>query len=467
MKHSDIHLYLKKKIPQQGHSLSHCVHEFSMPEYGILVHPVVNMLVEVLVEIEKSSIGFAVKMINRISETSQIHQIYSNFAEILVIQEALTFADKEDGIKYLLSEPQVSLNSKNPEFRSKANNIYYAVEVKSPDLDQYAVTRQSGIQVTSHLHNRNLADEDKVSDPRILTVKEFLTSAEDKFKQYVTKKEYKDDVRLVAIVWDDYVNEVLPALISPQCGMFTENSFWKKSKFELIDGVLIYRHRHQFVRSLFSDSFINGVKHAFKAKSDTPVSFVQNPNGRQVPKPIIDGFNAMPTDSSLYLTAEYRATDWVDWRTGVAIAGLDAVPLEYHSRVFEILKRTTRRKTPLVLPDMANFGTINLDLLIEQNTIDGEIYIKGFFKDLKRTAKVSTEIQRASARSLKKMIKEDEEMKRRALAERFTKYSLQNNANKHSNLTTSNNKNNKETTLGRNDPCSCGSGKKYKKCCMN
>jgi len=24
-----------------------------------------------------------------------------------------------------------------------------------------------------------------------------------------------------------------------------------------------------------------------------------------------------------------------------------------------------------------------------------------------------------------------------------------------------------EPTIGRNDPCPCGSGKKYKKCCLN
>lgn len=398
MEFIDIFLYLHKKITS-GHELYYYVNTYHQieprhPRY----HPFIRMLCEALKEINDADPGYAQKMIDRIGEImdeDQGHQIISNLSEILVMRQAVEVADVIDQKKYIVSEPQKIKDDKNPELRSRIGGYYFAAEVKAPDILPYAAIRQSGFQVTTHLHDRNLMQGEEIVDPRILKVKDYLVSAEEKFTAYIKTEEYRNDFRFLFIVWDDYVNEVIPALISPQCGMFTDRSLWKKSDFSKIDGVYIVRHQHQFIRSVNGREFLNGLEHAFQMRAPLPVAFIQNPRGRNVPQALIDSFGAIKVEYDNAIMAEYRAVDWVDWRSGIAVAGLDSVPLEYHKRVFDIIKNSSDKYEPRINPDAANFGTLNLDYQVKMCMKEnGDVNWDEFFANLKEAADTAVKFQK-------------------------------------------------------------------------
>ncbi len=373
------------------HFLNYHVHECRRFSISKDLHPFIYMLNDALSVINKSDPNYAeriVKWIATLTNKEEYEQNFSVFGEILILKRVCELADVIDGKPYLVSEPRSSKNSKNPEFRSVINGFYYTGEVKTPSVLEYSAIRQEGFQITTHLPDRNVVLADKVVNPKLLTVKDYLVSAEDKFREYIKNNEFKDDYRFLYIVWDDFINEPISALISPYCGLFTENSFYKNSNFNLVDGVFIIRHLHQFHRIVNNKEFINGINHAFDWPiAQFPVAYIQNPYGRLVPNELIASFEAI--DPRDMFTAEYKPTDWIDWRTGLAISGLSSIPQEYHKDIFKIMLESTKDFEPRVLFDSASFGTINIDKFIEGNINEnGSLDMSSLLIDFKQSVEL-------------------------------------------------------------------------------
>ncbi|ANY68769.1 hypothetical protein BBD42_21585 [Paenibacillus sp. BIHB 4019] len=458
MNSSQIFEILKDKIPE-SHPLKFQVHEYHLVENRYLpaINPFVSMLCDTLAAIEKVVPDYSLKMINRIGETESWSQIYSNLAEILVFSQAVKIADKQNGNKYIESEPHSIKNGKNPEFRSKAFGRNYAIEVKATDIMTYMHDRKSRYQLTSHLQERELLSKENPLKSKVLTVKDFLVSAEDKYKVYTRSEAYQDDFRFLFIVWDDHANEVIAALLNPANGLLTENTFWDKSSFELIDGVFIVRHLHQFRRSIHGREFLNDVTHAFQMLTrQVPVAFVQNPNGRKIPKELIQGFGAEEFDASSSVVSEYKATDWVDWGSGLAVAGLSCVPMEYHKEVLDVMKDVSDHQGERKEIDCANFTVINLDRIAIEHMKDNVFDKDQFLIHLNEVAAISVRMQKSARLMEQKQIDDTEKKKREYLG------GLIADARKvpRENVLVSTRK------KGRNELCFCGSGLKYKRCCL-
>lgn len=450
---------LLKKIIPKSHPLNFQVHEYHRVENRFLppINPFVSMLCDTLATIDKVVPDYSLKMINRIGETESWSQIYSNLAEILVLAQAEQIADVQQGNKYVESEPQAIRNGKNPEFRSKAFGYNYAVEVKATDIMTYMHDRKSRYQLTSHLQERELLSHENPLKSKVLPVKSFLESAHGKFKEYTKLEDYKDDFRFLFIVWDDHANEVIAALLNPANGLLTESTFLVGERFELIDGVFIVRHLHQFRRSIQGREFLNDVAHAFQMVTrQVPVAFVQNPNGRKVPSEFINGFGAYEFDAHSSVVSEYVATDWVDWRSGVAIAGLTSVPVKSHKKVLEVMNDVSNSLGERIEIDSANFTTVNLHRIVSEHLQGNNFDESGFLDHLRKVAETSTKFQRNAKLAEKNRLVQLEIQKKAYLAgliSDFKKVSVDD-------VLVSVRK------KGRNEPCFCGSGLKYKRCCL-
>ncbi|WP_169083260.1 SEC-C metal-binding domain-containing protein [Paenibacillus sp. PL91] len=459
MNSNQIFKLLRDRIPQ-SHPLKFQVHDYHRVENKFLppINPFVSMLCDTLAIIEKVVPDYSMKMINRIGETESWSQIYSNLAEVLVFAQAVQIADEQNGHKYIVSEPQSIRNGKNPEFRSKAFGHNYAAEVKAADIMTYMQDRKSRYQLTSHLQERELLSQENPLKSKVLTVKDFLVSAEGKYKEYTKSESYQDDFRFLFIVWDDHANEVMAALLNPANGLFTENTFVEgKPRFELIDGVFIIRHLHQFRRSIQGKEFLNDVSHAFQMITrQVPVAFVQNPCGRKVPMELIHGFGAELFDASSSIVSEYKATDWVDWGSGLAVAGLSCVPMEYHKDVLDVMKGVSDHLGERIEIDSANFTTINLERIASEHSTDNVFDKNGFLSHLKKVAEVSARMQRNAILIEKNQLEDTENRKREYLAGLISDF--RNVPKENVSVTT--------RKKGRNEPCFCGSGLKYKRCCL-
>lgn len=465
-----IQLFINNISPR--HIMNDQVH--TMRKYVITktVHPFVTWMATCLEYIDNIIPGYAERIvvwISKLENKQEYEQNFAVFSEVLVLFNIASVADKIEGKQYLLDEPAEIKGSKNPEFRSFINGHFYAGEVKTPSLMNYINKRQEGIQITTHLPDRNLLKGEKVVTPNVLKILDNLISTNDKYLQYIKTKEYKDDYRFLFIVWDDFINEPISALLNPYCGLFTENTFYEKSHFELIDGVFIIRHLHQFHRMFRNEELMYDLNHAFEWSSQyAPTAFIQNPKGREVPKVFKEKFKAVFPEEMPF--AEYRPTDLIDWRTGVAITGLNAVPDKYHKEIVEILINSTDNLLDRVLPESANFGALNLRNFILKNTDENNYvdYDKAI-SEIAKAIKVAKDLQESIEKQEKlNQEKEAEELYQvqlntlqRALGVQSIK--LIDSTFKNENLE---NEGGNLTKIGRNDRCSCGSGLKYKKCCL-
>jgi hypothetical protein len=379
-----INLFIQ--LISSDHFLNEHVHYLRQHVVSKDVHRFIHMIAESLEQLDIAEPGYARRLVEWISTlkgNEKIQQNLATFAEVLVAKQVVKIADLDENSKpYFYSEPKTSKNSKNPEFRSKTNSLWYAIEVKTPSLFSHIMERQSGFQITTHLPDRDMIEIENIIKPKIQKVKDFLVKTQEKYEAYIKTPEYKEDYRLLFIVWDDYINEPISALLSPYCGLFTPNSFHKESNFNLLDGVFIIRHLHQFNRVLRHNEFINEIQHAFQwANPQLPVAFIQNPHGRVIPKAIIEKFEGV--DPRGMIVAEYKPTDLVDWRTGIGITGLSSIPHEYQKNVFQIMKESTDHLEPRAIADVSNFSTLNLDMFVEEElrknqTVNYELVLEKF-----------------------------------------------------------------------------------------
>ncbi|TNC02660.1 hypothetical protein FHG65_00175 [Bacillus cereus] len=418
---------LKDKIPND-HLLKMHVHEIEkIPPYQKVSSFIVTFI-EALELVDKSIPEYSkriVEWIGTLNNKEQSEQNYAVLSEVLVLSKAAQVADSIQGVPFIQSEPRSSKNSKNPEFRSKLSGKYYAGEVKTPSLKKFKEKRQSGFQVTTHLPDREVISIDNIINPKLLTVKDFLVNTEEKYSEYILEEQFKEDFRFLFIVWDDFINEAISALTSPFCGLFTPNSFYKESNFELIDGVFIIRHLHQFHSGINDYALLDGLENAFQWSGDKRYTlmsaFVQNPYGRKVPDVFLNKFNVVPPDEMTF-GAEYQPTDWIDWRTGIGISGLESIPVEHHNEIFKIINnQDIFHMEPRINYQSAHYSVINLDRILEGACNgDGRVLVEKFIESFKEVYEIALRVQPVVEKNYKLQLLE-REAHRNDISEKLSK----------------------------------------------
>ena len=452
--------YLKYKIPNfsstsnaNSHVMQFSVHVYPFISGGTL-HPFVLNLVDAIFDIEKSVEGYAKKTINWISQINRdnFEQVIQIFGEVLILRKIVLKAEDDS----IILEPSVNKKGKNPEFRAKVNGQYIAVEVKTASLFEFSNQRQTGLQITGHMNNNDfqlIKDNGKVVTPRILKVKDFLWNAQNKFEEYKTKNEFENDYRLLFIIWDDYINEPVSALINPNTGLLTRNTFFHESNFSNIDGVFLLRHIHQFFRMLRFGELVQyeydkvNVKDVFDYYHPVaPVTFVQNEFGREVPEELIRNLESYRIEDMLTLPfAEYNPTDIVDWNTGISLSGIYELPDKLRLKVFDFLRNNNLTTINLTHIDIALFGNINVNAIYKElyNLYDDyDILEKNFFEKVISIMEVQQQAFNDTVHSI----------------------TLENNRRTKMNLKLKKFFENKYNEPLQND-CSCKSGKSFGDCC--
>lgn len=290
-----------------------------------LEHPFARSIVDTLYHIGKHIDNLDSIFIKKIAELSgkekdlkHYEQLMQILAELLIIHKSVTF--KWNNLEKFEYEPKVkSISKKNPELNIHTGDIILGIEVKSPDLIDHQKKRiKNQFQLVSRNPLIESLPKDATTYPRDNPVKDFLISANEKFKPF--KKEYNNYVSVLFIVWDDYINEPISALIAKPKGLFMEDSFAKDSKgnnlkFENVDYVMISRHRFQFQQLAGDIPFPYFVNHPMDYGTDDQFPFkviIKNPNtADNISKEAVECFQTYAP--SYKLGAEYTPTDFVSY----------------------------------------------------------------------------------------------------------------------------------------------------------
>lgn len=462
MNRNDIIIYLKLKIPDYScetninkHVLQFSVHVFPFLQKGRL-HPFIENLVNALSEIEHAVPGYARKTINWIASIEKTHfeQVIQIFGEIIVLRKLVSIAVP----KSITLEPSATNNGKNPEFRALVDDTFFAIEVKTASTFDFTTERQSGLQITSQLNKvdyKLLSQTGKIVNSRSLKVKDYLVSAEEKFEQYKQNIDFKDDFRLLFIIWDDYINEPLSALANPNCGLLTDNSFYQDSRFENVDGVILIRHIHQFFRNLQYGEMVDygkkGVHDSFDYVNPAIFAvYIQNPLGREISykKPL--KFEASPIvdlDFFEFSVAEYQPTDFIDWQRGLSVTGIYRLPDELKNKIISFFIETPSNEIPISYLDISLFDNISIDRIyseLRKKYSDDKKIEEELFKSINNFIKVR------HVMSKENLIHLNEESDRRSKYDLYFKESFSQNY-----------------SLPLDEKCPCCSEELFKDCCSN
>ncbi|MFE4353575.1 hypothetical protein [Peribacillus butanolivorans] len=374
MNRNDIIAYLKHKIPDYSceRNLNKHVFQFSVHVYPFVakgeLHPFIENLVNALNEIEQAVPGYAKKTIDWIATIDKNHfeQVIQILGEILVLRKLASIANPNS----ISLEPTAINKGKNPEFRALVEDTFFAIEVKTASLFDFSTERQTGLQITAQLNKLDynlLTQTGKTVNSRSLKVKDYLVSADEKFEQYKQDKEFKDDFRLLFIIWDDYINEPLSALANPNCGLLTDNSFYQDSRFKNVDGVILIRHIHQFFRNLQYGEMVHygrtGIHDSFEYVNPAiSAIFIQNPLGREIPYEKLEKFEASPIVNFYeFPVAEYQPTDFIDWKIGLSISGIYTLPVELKNKIISFFIERPTKEIPLSYRDISLFDNYSID----------------------------------------------------------------------------------------------------------
>lgn len=316
---STLELFLKE-IPQ---TRTHMLCWFASEAANGRIRDFLAALISALTMIDAVTPGYAKEMIGRIASIKGLgvkpyEAIVQILGEIYVTTGALDAADRDTQREYLFAhEPRVK-KGKNPEFEVRADGIWFAVEVKTPELAEFSTLRQRNrFQLTTRLPRASEGPLASATLPRDNPVKDYLMSANAKFEAYQQIR--PEAFCILTIVWDDFCNEPIAALTNPMAGLFTDQSFCRDAmgaprRFPFVDGVVVCRHRHQIDRALRDEPLADGVTSPFSYQTGNRFpfkAFVQNPHGRRVPDELVSTLNA--EHYSDLLGAEYNPTDLVMW----------------------------------------------------------------------------------------------------------------------------------------------------------
>lgn len=451
--------YLIMKIPDYSctSNIDKHIFQFSVHVYPFIargnLHPFVNNLTNALQEIEQVLPGYSKKTIDWIASIDKSHfeQIIQILSELLILRKLVSIASP----KSIELEPSAINNGKNPEFRARVNEASLAIEVKTASLFDFSNQRQTGLQIISQLDKVDyqiLKETGKIVNSRSLKVKDYLISADMKFEQYKKKEEYQNDFRLLFIIWDDYINEPINALVNPHSGLLTANSFLPDSNFNNVDGVVVIRHIHQFFRNLqfgeIVDYGLKGVHDSFDYVNQAIAAvYAQNPKGRKIPSSILESFNVDKYEHAKHFhVAEYQYTDFIDWKTGLSLSGIYDLPESLRAEILEFFIDISRNEIPTSYKDISLFD--NYDISNGYNTLLEKYHDSDMVK-VKLFELLNDLIEMRRSISKDNLLKLEKEASTRAKRNKYYKklFDQYYSADLHSN-------------------CSCSSNVIFKNCCF-
>ncbi|MXG90338.1 hypothetical protein [Nocardioides flavescens] len=215
-----------------------------------------------LITVDEAMPGYADEMLGRLESIGgrdrnrdDYEAISQWLAELVVVLHLVRHEWSEPPVLTMEPTAPSTVVKKNPEVMVEvAGHGRFGVEVKSPNLVNHQKSR--GRQPWQLLERSDVKPADLsggVTLPRDNPVKDYLISADAKFAGF--RDAYADFQSVLVIVWDDYVNEPLTALLSPASGLLTENSFHKDASgnavsYPNVDAVLLMRHQHQLQRGM-------------------------------------------------------------------------------------------------------------------------------------------------------------------------------------------------------------------------
>lgn len=284
--------------------------------------PAAMHILDVLSRCDEVMPDFATAMIDRIASVGgrvknmdDYETIRQWLAELLVIGHLVDW-EWSTNVSFAY-EPTSSSGGSRPEIIVSTSNFDVGIEVKCPDLRSHRRLRSTNpTQLLARFSAGLDLDTSDTTLPRDNPVKDFLISGEYKFKQFRNDPTF---FSLLFVVWDDYINEPISALLSPGSGLFTENSFARmpdgtREQFPSTDGIVLLRHQHQFREGLANRPPIDERDHFLDYGSIGRFphnALVLNPDGKTLPRQIIEATQAI--EPSSYLGAEYQPLDLVMW----------------------------------------------------------------------------------------------------------------------------------------------------------
>ena len=290
------------------------------------VHPLAKTITDLAFELETLIPGAGKDYIDKIgaindrqNDTKHYDQLLQVLAELIIVHKAATYNWGPKGEVKLKYEPKIGTSNKNPELTITTDSLNIGIEVKAPEFVQKHNERgRKPYQLPSRSPLINKHEKAEVMLPRDNPLKDFLKSADKKFEEF--KKADPNFYGILVIVWDDFIYEPITALTSPQAGLFTENSFAKDSKgnilkFPNVDCVILTRHLLPIKCGTRDEPLPDFSLHPldFGRDGEFPFKvFIQNPwNKLQVPGDVIKCFQVLAP--SPRLGAEYLPIDYITW----------------------------------------------------------------------------------------------------------------------------------------------------------
>ena len=438
--------YLKKKIPSFELKENQNKH---ILQFDLYVHPFfsngenthfINQFSEILEYIDLYVDNYAQITIDNISTypKNEPQQFFQRVAEVYVLFNLLNL----DGIdkKSIILEPRPKGQGKNPEYRMKIKGKWYAFEVKTPDYRTFE-NRQNGVQVTTRLSENEIGIIKRyknLSFTKDNKVKYFIENAEEKFSEYNTDPNYKQDIKILVIVWDDFINEVVSALINPHAGILTDNSFAMNLSFDSIDGILISRFLTPLKRIFYFGEVYkekSGLIHnVFKNEYNIPgLSFRLSDNFN----PFVFSEHYIPYSDQIGV-AEYNPTDFIDWESSIGFIGINKCPSNIKASLLRHIMKLNHR-TEIYSFNYVNFGLVNINNIWEDT-----------FKDNKNLNNIRIAIEAAKAMSKFELKSDEIELKRFEAGALTYKEVIEIGYN---------------NLVGTEKLCKCNSGLQFKDCC--
>ncbi|MFL0583695.1 hypothetical protein ACH0B6_14030 [Solibacillus silvestris] len=159
---TEIKSYLYSKITDYSRRKNQNKHLFQYIMYAYpfiyegKTHWFLSHLFVTLAYIDKFVEGYSKITIDKITSIDKKNpeQIFQILGEVMVLFNLLKLDETDKNSVEL--EPVPYKGAKNPEFRLKIGNEWFAIEVKTPDLSSFNGIRHNGLQITSRLKKEEI-----------------------------------------------------------------------------------------------------------------------------------------------------------------------------------------------------------------------------------------------------------------------------------------------------------------------
>ncbi|WP_042476386.1 hypothetical protein [Bacillus ndiopicus] len=390
MDKAEIQSYLYDKINDYSKRENQNKHLF---QYIMYVYPYIYQgkthwflthLIEILAYIDEYVKDYSKITIDKIETIGKNNpeQIFQILGEVLALYNLMNMPGADKSTIEL--EPKSYKGAKNPEFRMKLNDEWFAIEVKTPDLTPFKEIRHNGIQITSRLKQSEieiLKEKREIVFSKDLKIQYYLENANEKFVAYKQNAMYKDDKTILIIVWDDFINECVSTLVNPHSGLLTKESFYIESNFQNVDAVMVFRHSHHlqhlfYFGELLSYRLGDGPSRNVFDLSEYSITagvYCKNPfSSKNILYDFLDiAYPISEEEISVNFVAEYQPTDIIDWTIALGISGLSYCSEELRYKIINLFKenREFKLKNSKITADLS---VISLKRIIEDASDEEE-----------------------------------------------------------------------------------------------